>query len=463
MDDGTTRRLSRRDALGATAVVGASALSGCTAGLGTGLGSNGSGSNQPVKYVSGNNSPKFKSMLRGFAEQFEEERGIPVDIEFTEIGGSYDQRVAQLIQGGNPPDIINAEQFRIGAYATQGVLRPVGDVIAEIEDAMEPIPDKFKFTYEGKPRLVPAVASVTNNWYRQDVYEEMGLPEPTTWEKQRRAARTISEADNDLHGVGYATAATVYGSYHAWVKLWSNDAQVAKREDGTVKVALDEGENRKRAEEVLRHTKEMVQYSPTATNWDWGEIYESYAGGTVATALYSGGRPKTQSIGQDRPWAKSTKRASSPYNSDTRDAPLANAAGTGYGLVKNSPNPEQAKEFVKFLLTGEQLVEFARALRFHNVPVFESWYEPGSQYREGWEYLDRNFTEETIQGVRETLFSENAQPFTAETDPANPYASPAFTSYALGRMFYNVTAAGMTPETAVRKTANTLRKETEME
>ncbi|WP_049979879.1 ABC transporter substrate-binding protein [Halolamina rubra] len=322
--DGSRKQVSRR------AVVAAAGVGGLSTGLAGCLGLGGGGSSEPVKYISNNNSPQFKEMLRGFAEDFEEEHDIEVDIEFTEIGGDYGQRVSQLIQGGNPPDIINAEQFRIGAYATQDILRPVDDVLDAVEEQEEKVPEKFGFVYDGNHRLVPAVASVTNNWYRSDIYDEMGLAPPTTWEAEREAAQAITEADNDLYGLGYTTSATVYGSYHAWTRLWGNGAEVAARDGDTVNVALDSGQNRDRVREVLERAQQMVEYSPTATNWDWGEIYESYAGGTTATAVYSGGRPKTQSIGQDREWADATKRVSNPYNSSNRDAPLGNSAATGY-------------------------------------------------------------------------------------------------------------------------------------
>jgi ABC-type glycerol-3-phosphate transport system substrate-binding protein len=453
------RDMSRRDFLATSTAAGLTAgLTGCL-----GSGGDGGGSTTPVKYISNNNSPQFKEMLRGFADQFEEERGIPVDIEFTEIGGDYGQRVSQLIQAGDPPDIINAEQFRIGSYATQDILRPVDDVIEVVEEEEEAIPEKFGFVYDGSHRLVPAVASVTNNWYRSDIYDEMGLAPPTTWEREREAAQAITEADNDLYGIGYTTSGTVYGSYHAWTRLWGNDAQVATRDGDTVSVALDSGSNRDRVREVLERAQQMVQYSPTATNWDWGEIYESYAGGTTATAIYSGGRPKTQSIGQDRQWADATKRVSNSYNSSNRDEPLGNSAATGYALVQGSANPEEAKEFVQYMVTGERLVEYSRALRFHNVPIYDSWYEPGSVYREGWDYLNENFSEETIQSEREALFSDNTQPFTAETEPANPYASPAFTSFQCGQLFYNVTEGGMNIDEAIDEAASALRENTGME
>ncbi|WP_248895645.1 ABC transporter substrate-binding protein [Haloplanus halobius] len=453
---GTVGRVSRRRFLATTSATGMTlGLAGCFGG--------GSSSNEAVTYISNNNSPQFKEMLRGFAEDFEAERDIPVDIEFTEIGGDYGQRVSQLIQAGNPPDIINAEQFRIGAYATQDILRPVGDVIEAVEEAEEAIPEKFGFVYDGEHRLVPAVASLANNWYRTDIYDELGLDAPTTWEAEREAAQAITEADNDLYGLGYTTAATVYGSYHAWNRLWGNDAQVAMRNGDAVEVAIDSGGNRDRVREVLERAQQMVEYSPTATNWDWGEIYESYAGGTTATALYSGGRPKTQSIGQDRPWADATKRVSNPYNTSNRDGHLGNSAATGYALVQGSSNPEGAKEFVQYMVTGERLVEYARALRFHNIPIFESWYEPGSAYREGWDYLNDNFDEETIQSEREALFSDSTAPFTAETEPANPYASPAFTSFQLGQMFYDATEGGMGIDQAIDQTASTLRENTGME
>ncbi len=457
------KRHGGRPSTSRRAFLATSAAASLTAGVAGCMGGSGSGSSEPVTYISNNNSPQFQEMLTGFADQFEEERGIEVDIEFTEIGGDYGQRVSQLIQAGNPPDIINAEQFRIGAYATQDILRPVDDIIEAVEEEEEEVQDKFGFVYEGANRLVPAVSSVTNNWYRTDVYDELGLDAPTTWEREREAAQAIMEADNDLYGLGYTTSATVYGSYHAWCRLWGNGAQVATRDGDTVEVALDSGANRDRVREVLERAQQMVEYSPTATNWDWGEIYESYAGGTTATAVYSGGRPKTQSIGQDREWADTTKRVNNSYNSSNQNSSLGNSAATGYALLQGSDNPEGAKEFVQYMVTGDRLVEYARALRFHNIPIYESWYEPGSAYREGWDYLNENFEEETIQSEREALFSDNTQPFTAETEPANPYASPAFTSFQLGQMFYDVTEGGLGIDEAIDQAATTLRENTGME
>lgn len=453
-----SNRISRRGYLRAIPAGGAAlGLSGCL-----GIGGNGSGSNTgEVKFLSNNNSPEFKKLLRGFARNFEKENDATVDIEFTEIGGDYGQRVSQLLQAGNPPEIINLEQFRMGSYAVEGLLEPLDGVISEIEKVEEKIPAKFKFKYEGATRLVPAVASVTNNWYRQDVYNELNLDPPTTWESERRAAKRISEADNGMQGIGYATAATTYGSYHAWTRLWENNARVATRNGDQVQVALDQGKNRQRVKEVLEYTKEMVKYSPTATNWDWNGIYGAYTSGSAATALYSGGRPKTRSIKDDRPWADTTKRTSNPYNSSTRNESLGNASATGFGILSDASNTETAKDFVRFMTTGKQLVQYARGLSFHNVPIFKSWYDKGSKYRKGWDYLNNNFKEETIKAEKEAIFSDATQPFAYETDPVNPYASTVFSSFVLGQMFYDV-VNGKSPDDAIDKAASSIRDDTEM-
>lgn len=461
-------RIHRRKYLQAISAGGAAlGLSGCLGmggGGGNGSGGGGNGSGGEVHFLSNNNSPRFQDLLRGFARDFENQNNnISINIEFTEIGGDYGQRVSQLLQAGNPPEIINLEQFRMGSYAVQGLLAPVGDVISEIEEAEEEIPAKFKYRYDGAPRLVPAVASITNNWYRQDVYNEFDLEPPTTWENERTAARTITEANNNMHGVGYATAATTYGSYHAWTRLWQNNAQVATRSGDQVQVALDQGKNRRRVKEVLEYTQEMVNYSPTGTNWDWGGIYGAYTSGSAATALYSGGRPKTRSIANEQPWSDATKRTSNPYNTNNRNESLGNASATGFGILNDASNLEAAKQFVRYMTTGERLVQYTQGLRFHNVPVFESWYDEGSKYREGWDYLNENFEEETIQAEREALFSDATQPFAYETDPVNPYASTVFASFVLGQMFYNVVGNNMSPDEAIDEAASTIRSDTEMQ
>ena len=143
-------------------------------------------------------------------EQFEAAND-DVEIELAPVA-SQDDLAATLttsFAGGSPPDVFLINYREYGQYAQQGVLAPVGpmladsDVIAEDEFAPAAL-DAFR--YDGSElTCLPQNVSSLEVYYNVDLFEEAGIALPTegwTWADFLLAARTLT--GDGRYGLGTA-------------------------------------------------------------------------------------------------------------------------------------------------------------------------------------------------------------------------------------------------------------------
>src|SRR5690606_35605713 len=190
------KRILSAVALGAVATLGLAACSGGGTGNGGGA-ADGKGQELTVWIMKGTN-PDSTAFYDAVSTEFEKETGATVTIEEVQWADAHDRFVTS-IAGGTTPDIAETGTTWTAEFADAGALLPIdeyvdaekdlrGDLVAGLEEAG---------TYDGELYGMPWYAGVRSLVYRTDVFDELGLDAPQSWDDIVAAGEAIKAAKPD--------------------------------------------------------------------------------------------------------------------------------------------------------------------------------------------------------------------------------------------------------------------------
>lgn len=438
--------MRRRSLLASGAGTATAALSGCVKMFDGG----GGGSDEAeIHVVTGETNSAAKKWFDTMASEFMKETGISVTMDYSSL--SPTKRISTLVQTGNTPELATLDTGQAAQLANRDQLAPVGDLIGTFEKEYNGnIPENIRLAIDGKDYTVPLWTNPTQVWYQGDVYDEYGLEKSAgiTWDEYLEIAREINS--DEMFGTVVPSASTGLSAFTYWNFLKSNGGNVAMRQDGEVKIALDQGENKQKAVETARYLKELHQYSPKASDYAWGDILQSYVSRNAGHCIY-GPRAKLQVI-NNTPDRKDQARAHFPVHNGTKK--FINNGG-GWTLMKNAEYKEEAKKFVEFTARKNRLISFLTSVApVHNFPTMASITDMDAYKNH--DFIKNNFTKRDLEVVEESF--KKGVSWGGETDPYNQYGPSLFTSKHLGTLLYETNIKGKSPEKAVDSAANKLRE-----
>ena len=124
-----------------------------------------------------------------FVDKFEDENpGVKLNLDVVSWNDVY-QEVDTRIANNNAPDILNIDVF--ANYATEGLLLPVSDYCPEdlYADFFPSFIDQS--VIDDTVWAVPDLASARALYYNVDMFEEVGIDVPTTWQELEDACQAI--------------------------------------------------------------------------------------------------------------------------------------------------------------------------------------------------------------------------------------------------------------------------------
>jgi multiple sugar transport system substrate-binding protein len=290
---------------------------------------------------------------------FEQQTGIKVVMEYPGFA-NIAQRVATLIAAGTPPEVTWYGAASAMPVALQDQLADVSDVVRELN-----VPDNLRLVYKGADRSIPTSQQFLYGWYRSDSYEKAGLAAPPkTWEEYQAAAQKLN-APPDYYGCVIPSAHT--GATHLLVQQFfdANDVHWFKWDANrkAYALAIDEGDNKKRAIEVLDYLRELHRFSPEASDYDYGQLMDSFVTGKVANAYYIGARLLNQVIDNNSKLESLTK----PMRMPPRRTDKYFLSIQGFHINQNA-NVDAAKKYCRFFLTHPAYIEWLHSVPLHIVP-----------------------------------------------------------------------------------------------
>lgn len=133
---------------------------------------------------------------------------IKINIQLTP-NKEYWTKLQTAITGGNAPDVFWMNGPRIGLYASQGVLLPISDQIANDSVDLNNYPSSLVdlYTFRGKHYALPKDYDTIGLWYNKKLFDAAGVKYPDetwTWDTMTEAAVKLTNAAKGVWGIAAA-------------------------------------------------------------------------------------------------------------------------------------------------------------------------------------------------------------------------------------------------------------------
>ena len=143
-----------------------------------------------------------ETALNPLIEKFERENpGIRIEAERV-AWDVYNQKLLTAVAGGYPPDVAQVKLWWQPQLVEMGALLPLDDYIASWggkDDIYENVWELTRYT-DGKQYYMPLQMVILYLYYRQDMFDELGLEVPKTREEFLDTAKKLTR-DTDGDGV----------------------------------------------------------------------------------------------------------------------------------------------------------------------------------------------------------------------------------------------------------------------
>jgi multiple sugar transport system substrate-binding protein len=385
---------------------------------------------QTLQIMSAEGDPNSVAAIKAIAAEFKKDRpGVEIEyqtVSFTEQG----QKLIAAISAGRPPDIVALDDFGLSVLSDQGVMEPAGDVTQAIGSDYFPIPIKA-VTFKGTVWGVPFSNGFDLLWYRKDLYEKFGLSEPKTWDELLDNVKKLSGNLLDtgqIYGISLALNNSNHTNDTIQNFMWTNGATLLDK-DG--KLAIDSPE----AMETYKYLAELYKYTPPGSA-QYGnlEVMNAFATGRVAHANYPA-RMVLQIIRTNPKLADSVGVVMIPKGPSSKARLASTLYSKAWGFPKGTKNLALAKEFVKFMETGEREVRW-----LHSVPVH--FWPPRESTSKSAAYQDNPVIQSGLGRAAQKVILEsalpNAQPQLTETGTPNPDGFKILQAHVLAKMMQKV-------------------------
>lgn len=312
-----------------------------------------------VVFVSEESNPKAIGVYDKINADFEKETGIKVVMEYP---GFRDiaKRVATLIAAGTPPEIVWYGAGQAMNLALENQLADVGDLVRAFN-----VPDNQRMVYKGADRSIPTSQQFVYGWYRKDLFQQKGLEVPKGWDDYLRVAKALSNPPQ-IYGCIVPSAETGASTILLETMFMKNDVHWFEWNAGKqqYEVALDRGEQKKRAIETLDYLNELHKYSPEASTYNWAELMSTYVSEKAATSWYVGARLLEQVNANNARIADAT----APFELPRKITDHYYLSIQGFHILDKS-NVEGAKKYVTFFLKHPDLIQWYHAVPLHIIPA----------------------------------------------------------------------------------------------
>jgi multiple sugar transport system substrate-binding protein len=172
--------------------------------------------------------------------------GTSVELIYVSSAGEYRERLATMFSGNQPPDVFLYNYRRLGNYAADHAIHPLGDLLDASDvlarDDFYPIIIEA-FTYEGELTCIPQNLSSPVIFYNRALFDAAGLAYPQTGWTLDEFIATAAALTLDIDGDG-RTDQWGFGTEIETIRLapflWGNGGDFLDDPENPTRVTLDE-------------------------------------------------------------------------------------------------------------------------------------------------------------------------------------------------------------------------------
>jgi ABC-type glycerol-3-phosphate transport system substrate-binding protein len=314
--------------------------------------------------------PQLEVLAEIIDEYHEANPDVFIDV-VTGTPATRGERIATLLAAGADAGIFEIEAAFTREWAQAGLLLPIDDIFEDIGGVEEYVPGSY-FELNDTVYALPYATSVYGLWYRTDLFEEAGLEPPTNYEEVLAAAEALTDPSERIYGLalpGSTNASVNFFSTFLWqqcLDYYTPQGELMFDDPAVL--------------DAIEQWVALTEYAPPGfETWSWGDQITAFVTGQAAMSVYAGRlgirMPEQAPDLEDKtnivrlPWAT---KADSPYVTYGSWSRIAISANTQY--------PETAKDFLKFLLSGDRLARYDATVIGHMVPptkevagLLENW------------------------------------------------------------------------------------------
>ncbi|MDN4613707.1 sugar ABC transporter substrate-binding protein [Leifsonia sp. F6_8S_P_1B] len=297
-------------------------------------------------------NPDSTAFFKEVGDEFTKETGAKLDVQFVQWADAHDRFVTS-IAGNTTPDVAETGTTWTAEFADAGALAPIGDYVKKAgleKDLVAGL--KESGTYDGELYGMPWYAGVRSLVYRADVFQELGLDAPKSWDDIVAAGEKIKAAKPDM--IPFAVPGNAEFGVYPWV--WGAGGEVATEKKGKWTSGLDSAESRAGIEFYTGLATKHGFSTPGATTWKETDVLDNFNQGKVAMAIQGSWTPAT--IVQKAPELKG-KIGATPIPGEKEGISPSVLGGSHLSVFNTAKNKDLAFAFVKLMTTGKFAEEWA--------------------------------------------------------------------------------------------------------
>ena len=332
-------------ALGVTATLGLAACSGDSDSGNGGGGADGEGKTLTVWIMQGTN-PDSTAFLDEVAAEFTEQTGAEVEFEEVQWADAHDRFVTS-IAGGTTPDIAETGTTWTAEFADAGALLELDEYVDAEDGLRDDLVEGLEVagTYDDKLYGMPWYAGVRSIIYRADIFEELGLEAPKTWDDIITAGEAIKAAHPEI--MPFPVPGDAEFQVYPWV--WGAKGEIATLDGDTWTSELDSAESQ---EGIQFYTDLATKHgfsSAGATTWKETDLRDAFVAGNVAMMLSGSWTPNA--IIEANPDLEGKLGAAVIPGQDGGIAPSV-LGGSHLSVFNTTENADLAWQLVELMTTG---------------------------------------------------------------------------------------------------------------
>ena len=161
----------------------------------------GHGLSGELRIISDMSNPAPRAVMEGLVADFSEMHpGLEVDLTIVDRE-AWKTQIRNAL-GANPPDVVNwYAANRMTPYVDAGLFMDISDLWEE-EQFADLASTKGAMTLNGAQWGVPYTYYQWGVYYRQDIFEELGLSEPSTWDEELANCQAIIDSGRKCYTIG---------------------------------------------------------------------------------------------------------------------------------------------------------------------------------------------------------------------------------------------------------------------
>lgn len=301
----------------------------------------------------------MEAMIARFQEMHPE-----LEIETTVIDReAYKTQIRNFLTA-NPPDVNTwYAANRMKPYVDAGLFEDVSDLWREPEISQGLASTKGALTIDGKQWGVPYTYYQWGVYYRKDIYEELGLSEPSDWDEFKSNCQAIVDSGRACFTIGTKFLWTA-GGWFDYLNMRTNGFDFHIR--------LASGEESWESDEVratFANWKELIDMGAFIDNhqtYSWQEALPFMVNGDAAAYLMG-----NFAVAPLREAGLTDDQLDFfQFPSITDGVALAEDAPTDtFHIPANAANKEAAREFLRFVVSADEQTEINGPDNLGQLPV----------------------------------------------------------------------------------------------